>query len=61
MFNLVWAREKDLLYIGSFHGGDLPEVFGVTGDHLATDAIGMHALSCWFRPLMRVALVNFVN
>ena len=40
--NQVWKRRKDLLYIGSVHGGELPEFYGVTGDHLGTDAIGMH-------------------
>ena len=39
--NLVWKRRKDLLYLGSVHGADLPELYGVTGDHLAADAISM--------------------
>ena len=37
----MWKRRKDLLYIGSVHGGELPEFYGLTGDHLGTDAIGM--------------------
>ena len=37
--NLVWKRRKDLLYLGSLHGGDLSEMYG-TGDRLGTDAIG---------------------
>ena len=40
-FTPVWKREKDLLYLGSFHGGDLPEMYGFIGDHqVGTDAIG---------------------
>ena len=38
----MWKRRKDLLYIGSVHGGELPEFYGVTGDHIGTDAIGKH-------------------
>ena len=34
---------KDLIYLGSFHTGDLPEFFDLTGDHVGTDALGMHA------------------
>ena len=30
-----------MLYLGSVHGGELPEMYGITGDHLGTDAIGM--------------------
>ena len=33
---------KNFLYIGSFHTGDLPEFYGFTGDHVGTDALGMH-------------------
>lgn len=43
--NQVWKRRKNLLYIGSVHGGELPEMYGITGDHLGTDAIGMRPLS----------------
>ena len=39
--NAVWKRNKNLLYLGSVHGGELPEMYGITGDHLGTDAIGM--------------------
>jgi len=39
---LVWKRGKDLLYLGSFHGGDLPEFYGFTGDHVGTDALSMY-------------------
>ena len=39
-FDLVWKRDKDTLYLGSVHGGELPEMYGITGDHLGTDAIG---------------------
>ena len=39
----MWKRRKNLLYIGSVHGGELPEFFGLTGDYLGTDAIGMRA------------------
>jgi hypothetical protein len=38
----VWKRRKDLLYIGSVHGGELPEMYGLTGDHVGTDAFSMH-------------------
>ena len=40
---IVWKHMKDLIYLGSFHTGDLPEFFGLTGDHVGTDALGMHA------------------
>ena len=33
---------KDLLYLGSVHGGDLLEFYGFTGDYVGTDALGMH-------------------
>jgi hypothetical protein len=33
---------KNLLYLGSLHVGDLPECYGFTGDHVCTDALGMH-------------------
>ena len=33
---------KYLLYIGSFHTGDLPEFYGFTGDHVGTDALGTY-------------------
>ena len=39
----MWKRRKDLLYLGSYHGGELPEFFGQTGDYLGTDAISMRA------------------
>ena len=38
----MWKRGKDLLYLGSFHGGDLSEFYDFTGDHVGTDALGMH-------------------
>ena len=40
---LVWKRRKDLLCIGSVHCGELPEFYGLTGDYLGTDAIGMRS------------------
>jgi len=40
--HLVWKRRKDLLYLGSFHLCDLLEYYGFTGDHVGTDALGMH-------------------
>lgn len=50
-----------MLYIGSVHGGELPEMYGTTGDHLGTDAIGMHPLSHSLQKLMRISPVNFIN
>jgi hypothetical protein len=41
--HLVWKRMKDLLYLGSLHIGDIPEFYGFTGDHVGTDALGMHS------------------
>ena len=35
----MWKRNKDVLYLGSVHGGDLPEMYGIAGDHLGMDAI----------------------
>jgi len=37
----VWKRRKDLLYFGSAHGAELPELFGLVGDNVATDAYGI--------------------
>ena len=51
MSNKVWKRRKDLLYLGSFHGGDIPEFYGLTGDHLGTDAIRKY-------PLILIAVAN---
>jgi hypothetical protein len=42
LLHLVWKRMKDLLYLGSRHTGELPEYYGFTGDHVGTDAFGMH-------------------
>ena len=41
--NTVWKRNRSLLYLESVHsdGGELPEMYGITADHLGTDAIGM--------------------
>ena len=33
---------KDLLYLGSLHGGDLLECYGFTGDYVCTDALSMY-------------------
>ena len=41
---------KDLLYLGSVHGGDLSEFYGFTGDHFGTDALGMHIFFLSFPP-----------
>jgi hypothetical protein len=41
---------KDLLYLGSMHVGDLPEHYGFTGDHVGTDALGMHTFLSPSRP-----------
>ena len=44
-FTPVWKREKDLLYLGSVHGGDLLEMYGFVGGHqVGTDAIGTRPL-----------------
>lgn len=55
-FDLVWKRRKDLLYLGSVHGADLPELYGITDDHLCADAISMpiSSSSISSRPLMGV-------
>jgi hypothetical protein len=42
LLHLVWKRMKDLLYLGSVHTGDVPECYGFAGDHVCTDALGMH-------------------
>ena len=39
---LVWKRRKNLLYLGSVHGGELPEMYGIIGDHVGTDAFGVY-------------------
>ncbi|KAF9643417.1 sterol esterase [Thelephora ganbajun] len=38
VWSFLWKRRKNLLYIGSVHGGELPEMYGLTGDHVGTDA-----------------------
>ena len=40
----MWKRRKDLLYLGSVHGGDVAEFFGITDDYVGTDALGMCTL-----------------
>ena len=60
----MWKRRKNLLYIGSVHGGELPEFFGLTGDYLGTDAIGMRASLPSFpvtSPTYGITIVNFIN
>lgn len=57
----MWRRDKELLYLGSFHGGDLPEMYGFIGDHLGTDAISMHPPFYRFQLFIRIAPVNFIN
>ena len=37
----MWKRYKDVPYLGSVHGGDLLEMYGIAGDHLGVDAISM--------------------
>ena len=61
--HLVWKRRKDLLYVGSVHGGELPEIYGLTGDHVATDAFGMRIFSSppQHRLLRMTPPVNFIN
>ena len=64
MLHLVWKRGKDFLYIGSFHTSDLPEFYGLTGDYVGTDALGMYTFispPLQSRPLMRTTPVNFIN
>ncbi|KAF9789755.1 Alpha/Beta hydrolase protein, partial [Thelephora terrestris] len=39
VWSFLWKRSKDSLYLRSVHGGELPEMYGLTGDHLGTDAI----------------------
>ena len=36
-------------------------MYGFTGDHVGTDAIGMHPPLYLCQPLIRIALVNFIN
>ena len=57
----MWKRRKELTYLGSFHGGEISEMYGFTGDHLGTDAISMHPLLHCFQPLIRIAPVSFIN
>ena len=57
----MWKREKDLLYLGSFHSAELLEMYGATGDHLGTDAISMHHPPYSIQPLTRITPVNFIN
>ena len=59
----MWKRKKNLLYAGSFHGAELPEIYGITGDHLGTDAISNHRLSyfIFIQPLTGTTPVNFIN
>jgi len=40
----VWKRRKNLLYIGSVHGGELSEMYDLTGDHVGTDAFGTQSI-----------------
>ena len=42
--HIVWKRRKDLLYLGSFHSCELPEFYGLTGDHVGADALSMYTL-----------------
>jgi len=49
-FNLVSKRRKNLLYLGAAHAADVPELFGITGDHLAVDAISMSPPSVYIPP-----------
>ena len=37
-----------MLYLGSAHGGDLPEMYGISGDYLGVDAISMLFVSPFF-------------
>ena len=39
------------MYIGSVHGGELPEMYGFTGDHVGTDAYGIFIHFLSFRDL----------
>jgi len=39
VWSFLWKRQKNSLYLGSVHGGELPEMYGITGDHLGTDAV----------------------
>jgi len=39
VWSSLWKRRKDLLYIGSCHTCELPEYYGLTGDHVGTDAL----------------------
>jgi len=61
----VWKRRKDLLYFGSAHGAELPELFGLVGDNVATDAYGMRTPLLppppVIRPLTVTTPVNFIN
>jgi len=38
VWSLMWKRRKDLLYLGSIHGGEISEMYGLVGDHLGIDA-----------------------
>jgi len=52
--HLVWKRRKDLLYLGSFHGGGLTEYYGFTGDHLGMDALSMSTFLPSLFPILAV-------
>ena len=62
--SLVWKRRKDLLYIGSVHGGELSEMYGTQGDYLAADAIST-LVSLSFHMISTIdgrrTSVNFIN
>ena len=58
----MWKRNKEVLYLGSVHGGDIPEMYGITDNHLGVDAVStsfIHFIRS--RRLTRVIPVNFIN
>ena len=57
--HIVWKRRKDLLYLGSFHSCELPEFYGLTGDHVGTDALSMYTLPS--PSLVPVADENYIS
>ena len=60
----MWKRRKDLLYLGSVHGGELSEMYGTQGDYLAADAVStLVSLSFYMISTIHEhhTSVNFIN
>jgi len=53
--HIVWKRRKDLLYLGSCHGCELPEFYGFTGEHVGMDALSMYTFLPFPLPALALA------